>query len=141
MTMTEQTIAGALDTHEPGTSPAPGATASTRTAIVDIVIPVYNEQDDLEQSVRRLGEFLSDGFPYKWRITIADNASTDQTWAIASRLTRELPNVDAVHLDQKGRGRALKQVWLASDASDYVVGSTLFIDGGMSLYPEFRGNG
>ena len=32
-------------------------------------------------------------------------------------------------------------VWLASDASDYVVGSTLFIDGGMSLYPEFRGNG
>ncbi|GAA1381006.1 bifunctional glycosyltransferase family 2/GtrA family protein [Luteococcus sanguinis] len=116
MTMTEQTTAGALDTHELGTSPALGATASTRTAIVDIVIPVYNEQDDLEQSVRRLGEFLSDGFPYKWRITIADNASTDQTWAIASRLTRELPNVDAVHLDQKGRGRALKQVWLASDA-------------------------
>ena len=32
-------------------------------------------------------------------------------------------------------------LWLASDASDYVVGSTLFIDGGMSLYPEFRGNG
>jgi glucose 1-dehydrogenase len=36
-------------------------------------------------------------------------------------------------------------VWLASDASDYVVGSTLFIDGGMSLYPGFyekgRGNG
>jgi glucose 1-dehydrogenase len=32
-------------------------------------------------------------------------------------------------------------VWLASDASDYVVGSTLFIDGGMSLYPEFRDNG
>ena len=32
-------------------------------------------------------------------------------------------------------------VWLASDMSDYVVGSTLFIDGGMSLYPEFRGNG
>ena len=32
-------------------------------------------------------------------------------------------------------------VWLASDASDYVVGSTLFIDGGMSLYPGFRDNG
>lgn len=32
-------------------------------------------------------------------------------------------------------------VWLASDLSDYVHGTTLFIDGGMSLYPEFRGNG
>jgi len=32
-------------------------------------------------------------------------------------------------------------VWLASDASDYVHGTTLFIDGGMSLYPGFRDNG
>ena len=32
-------------------------------------------------------------------------------------------------------------VWLASDASDYVVGTTLFIDGGMMLYPGFAGNG
>lgn len=32
-------------------------------------------------------------------------------------------------------------VWLASDASDYVIGTTLFIDGGMALYPGFRDNG
>ncbi len=32
-------------------------------------------------------------------------------------------------------------VWLASDASDYVHGTTLFIDGGMSLYPGFKDNG
>ena len=32
-------------------------------------------------------------------------------------------------------------VWLASDAADYVTGSTLFIDGGMSLYPGFADNG
>lgn len=32
-------------------------------------------------------------------------------------------------------------VWLASDLSDYVHGTTLFVDGGMSLYPEFRNNG
>ncbi|MCU7250420.1 glucose 1-dehydrogenase [Pseudomonas koreensis] len=32
-------------------------------------------------------------------------------------------------------------VFLASDLADYIVGTTLFIDGGMSLYPEFRGNG
>jgi glucose 1-dehydrogenase len=32
-------------------------------------------------------------------------------------------------------------VWLASDASDYVIGTTLFVDGGMSLYPEFASGG
>jgi putative flippase GtrA len=87
-----------------------------RTRLVEVVVPVYNEERVLAESVRRLHAYLSTTFPYAFRITIADNASTDATWAIAGRLAGELPGVRAVHLDQKGRGRALRKVWSESDA-------------------------
>jgi putative flippase GtrA len=85
-------------------------------SVVDIVIPVYNEEVDLGPSVSRLDGYLRDSFPYPYCITIADNASTDGTWEVAQRLVAELPRVRAVHLDQKGRGRALKAVWSVSAA-------------------------
>ena len=89
---------------------------ATDTVDVEIVIPVYNEEAGLEASVRRLHGYLSERFPLTWLITIADNASTDQTWGIACRLADELDGVRAVHLDQKGRGRALRAAWSASPA-------------------------
>ncbi|MBE3009730.1 bifunctional glycosyltransferase family 2/GtrA family protein [Microbispora sp. NEAU-D428] len=98
----------------------PAAGASRRTRLVEVVVPVYNEERVLAASVGRLHAYLSGDFPYGFRVTIADNASTDGTWTIAQRLARELPEVRAVHLDQKGRGRALRRVWESSDAD--VVG-------------------
>jgi len=83
---------------------------------VDVVIPVYNEERDLAQNVRRLHAYLRDEFPFAARITIADNASTDGTWSVAMRLAAELPNVRPLHLNEKGRGRALAAAWLTSDA-------------------------
>ncbi len=87
------------------------------TADVEIVVPVYNEQDDLAISIGRLYSYLEDNFPLTWLITIVDNASTDSTWAIACRLAGELPGVRALYLRQKGRGRALRTAWLQSNAS------------------------
>lgn len=85
--------------------------------VVDIVIPVYNEEAQLAQSVITLRQYLLQNFPYSWRITIADNASTDQTWQIAQRLEQNyLGQVKALHLDKKGRGRALRYAWACSDA-------------------------
>ena len=90
--------------------------ATTKLALIDIVIPVYNEAIDFERSVRTLDAYLSVALPYSYRVTIADNASKDGTWLVAQGLASTMPHVTVVHLDQKGRGRALKQVWLASDA-------------------------
>ena len=86
------------------------------TTDVEIVVPVYNEERDLAKSVRRLHAYLHDAFPFTTVITIADNASSDDTWLIAQRLAGELSNVRAVHLAVKGRGRALHDVWTASNA-------------------------
>jgi glycosyltransferase involved in cell wall biosynthesis len=83
---------------------------------LEIVIPVYNERAALEGSIRFLHGFLSSTFPFSWQITIVDNASTDGTLQIAHRLTYELPDVHAIHLPQKGRGRALRAAWSASPA-------------------------
>ena len=98
--------------------PQPATTSDSRvTLALDVVVPVYNEQTDLEPAVRRLHDYLSSSVPLTFRITIADNASTDGTAEIADRLADELPAVSAVHLAEKGRGRALNLVWSQSDAA------------------------
>jgi putative flippase GtrA len=87
-----------------------------RVLQVDIVVPVRNEERDLAPSVRRLVSYLREAFPFTARVTIADNGSTDGTWAIAGRLARDFDEVRAVRMEQPGRGRALRAVWSRSDA-------------------------
>lgn len=94
----------------------PGASLPRSTPVVDVVVPVYNEERDLGPSIRRLYAFLRDEFPFSSVITIADNASRDGTLALAQQLCVELPGVRVLHLDQKGRGRALHAAWTKSDA-------------------------
>lgn len=92
------------------------APVDTRTAVpvLDVTVPVYNEERDLEECLRRLHAHLRDSFPHSFRITVADNASTDGTLKIAERLAREFPELTVVHLEEKGRGNALRKVWLSS---------------------------
>jgi len=72
---------------------------------VEIVVPVRNEERDLAPSVRRLVGYLRDRFPCTARVTVADNGSTDGTWAVARSLEAALPGqVRAAHLDLPGRG-------------------------------------
>jgi glycosyltransferase involved in cell wall biosynthesis len=83
---------------------------------LEVVVPVNNEEAALERSIQTLHEFLSTSTPFTWQIVIADNASTDRTWQIAEQLQAELPGVQALHLERKGRGRALRTAWSGSAA-------------------------
>jgi cellulose synthase/poly-beta-1,6-N-acetylglucosamine synthase-like glycosyltransferase len=76
-----------------GTSPR-GDAVGARHPVLDVVVPVHNEEADLEPCLRRLHAHLSDQMPYPFRITVAENASTDRTVEVASRLAAELPGIE-----------------------------------------------
>jgi glycosyltransferase involved in cell wall biosynthesis len=87
------------------------------TKKLDVVIPVLNEEVDLEPSTHTLHEYMKAHLDqYAWAIVIADNGSTDATLDIARRLSREFSNVSYIRLEQRGRGRALKRAWTESKA-------------------------
>ncbi len=79
--------------------------------LVNVTIPVYNEEHILRKSISSLHTFLKDKARFDWEIVVANNASIDGTLKVARALCAELDQVHVVHLDQKGRGRALKRVW------------------------------
>jgi len=84
--------------------------------LIEIVVPVYNEEATLERSILRLHGFLGREMPFAWRIVIADNASTDATPQIAREIARRCGHVSSMRLLVKGRGHALRAAWMASDA-------------------------
>ena len=86
------------------------------SATVDIVIPVYNEEQALPRSIVILADFLRENLSNPWKIIIVDNASTDGTRSVSEMLCQRYPGVNYLYLPQKGRGRALRAAWLDSTA-------------------------
>ena len=84
---------------------------------VELVIPAHNERVVLAANVAQVHAFLTDQADFSWSMVIAENASTDGTAALADDLAAQLPAVRATHLTEPGRGRALRESWLASDAA------------------------
>lgn len=92
-----------------------------KKTIVEITIPVYNEEKELEKNIEKLYIFCKENLKaYIWHITIADNASADNTPVIGALLSKKYPEVSHFRLEQKGRGRAVKQVW-SNTRSDFCV--------------------
>lgn len=86
-----------------------------RKVSVEITVPVYNEEKELEKNILTLYNFCSKNLKnYDWHIAIADNASSDNTPLIATATAKKFPEISHFRLEQKGRGRAVKRVWVES---------------------------
>ena len=84
--------------------------------LIDIVVPVLNEEKILQESITTLDEYMVKHLPYRYQITIADNGSQDKTLEIANNLAKKHQSVRVLSLAERGHGRALKQVWRNSPA-------------------------
>ena len=93
-------------------------TRNSRPAAL-VVLPVYNEEKALKQSVQILTDFLHSHDRYDWKIVIADNNSRDSTGEIGRVLESENPLVQYIHIPRKGRGIALRTAWAQTDC-DFV---------------------
>ena len=104
-------------------------------ATVDLVVPVYNEEAALATSIRTLCRFLEGSMTNPWRIVIADNASIDGTAQVARQLCQQETRVEYLYLSQKGRGRALREAWLASSA-DIVAYMDVDLSTDLTYFPQ-----
>ena len=103
---------------------------------LDVVLPVLNEELTLLDAVATLRDFMSSRLSeYHWRIIVADNGSTDGTRDIGTRLAEELSEVRYTHLVERGRGRALRETWLAS-RSDIVGYMDVDLSSDLRVFPE-----
>lgn len=79
---------------------------------IDIVIPLYNEESVIATSTETLIKFLRESnFPYKYKIVLANNASTDRSLEICQELAKKHPNVEAFDVGKKGKGLAIRSSW------------------------------
>lgn len=103
---------------------------------INITLPVYNEEKCLKKTVLKVISFLKENkFNCPYEIVIADNASIDETPKIGKELQNEFKSVKYSRLEQKGRGRALKQIWLSSDC-DIVSYMDIDLSTDLNKFPE-----
>lgn len=105
---------------------------------VDIVIPVYNEEEMLESSISKLNSFMGKNAKFNYKIIIADNGSIDKTQEIGKKLQKRLAKTAYVRLDFKGRGRALRTVWTKSKA-DIVCYMDVDLSTDINYFPKMIG--
>lgn len=84
--------------------------------MLQIVIPAYNEERRLPQTLRALRRHLTAGVPIAHEVIVVDNGSHDDTAAVARAESRDDSPVRVVHCAVRGKGAAVRAGLLATDA-------------------------
>ncbi len=90
----------------------PTVEASQRQPLLSIIIPAYNEEERLPESLRKIDEFLQ-AQPYQAEVLIVENGSRDRTTDVAEAFAADHPYVRVLHSPQ-GKGAAVKTGMLAA---------------------------
>jgi dolichol-phosphate mannosyltransferase len=105
---------------------------STRPVYFSLVVPTYNESQNVEQMVRVLCSLLDHAMPNDYELIIVDDDSPDRTWEIAQQMIPDYPNLRVMRRQtERGLSTAVIRGWQA--ARGQVLG---VIDGDLQHPPE-----
>lgn len=94
---------------------------------LSLVFPAHNEEDRLSATLEQTAEFLKNQ-SYDSEIIVVENGSTDRTLAIAHQYVNQIPNLQVIHEDRRGKGLAVRAGMLAA-AGEY----RMFLDVDLSM--------
>jgi len=85
-----------------------------------IVIPAYNEEKIIKQTLLEVDKFLTEQIKAEYLLVVADNNSNDQTAQVVKGLIGQIKNLVYLFVEQKGKGIAIRTAWQKYEA-DYNV--------------------
>lgn len=91
----------------------PSSEAGGKTSIYfSLVIPTYNESENLEELVKRLSQLLDPFLPSQYELIVVDDDSPDYTWKVAQYLMAEYPQLRVMRRQQeRGLSTAVLRGW------------------------------
>ena len=84
-----------------------------KTPFISIIIPAYNEAERLPASLQAIDAFLHTQ-PYSAEVLVVENGSNDDTFALAQKMQKQMPALRAMHVEERGKGLAVKTGMLAA---------------------------
>lgn len=85
------------------------------TPLISVVIPFYNEEENIEDLAREVVAVMENAYPGAWELLLVNDGSKDDTGRIAGQLAQEFPAVRALHLvPNSGQSAALAAGFRAS---------------------------